>query len=32
MKPAADLPAADVAALAAVINALMSHDGCVVKR
>ena len=30
--PAAGLPAADVAALATVVNALMSHDGCVVKR
>ena len=32
MKPAADLPVVEVAALAAVVNALMSHDGCVVKR
>jgi hypothetical protein len=31
-KPDASLPAADIAAATAVINALMNYDGCVVKR
>ena len=31
-KPAATIPAADIAAAASVINALMNYDGCVVKR
>ncbi|MBM3954833.1 MAG: DUF1549 domain-containing protein [Planctomycetes bacterium] len=32
MKPAEGVPAVEVAAVAAAVNALMNHDGCVVKR